>query len=169
MASAFYIVYAVRYYDVSKSTAGLLTSILMVSQTLATVFLGWLSDHWSKKWVLIIGMIFTVLAPLFAAFITTEQGFYVVFILTGFSNAVLFLSMAYTLNFGNTEEKPLYVGVANTLIAPSTILAPVVGGWLADTYSYPTAFLFAAVSAFLTTILLIVFISEPSKNETSAV
>ncbi|NPV85142.1 MAG: MFS transporter [Anaerolineae bacterium] len=166
MASAFYIVYAVKYYGVSKSTAGLLTSVLMASQTLATLFLGWLSDHWSKKWVLIIGMIFTALAPLLAAFVHTDQGFYPIFVLTGISNTVLFLSMAYALNFGNTEEKPLYVGIANTLIAPSTILAPVLGGWLADVYGYPVTFLFAAAAAFLTTLLLIAFVSEPSKNGT---
>ena len=37
------------------------------------------------------------------------------------------------LEFGEEEDRPAYIGLANTLIAPFTFLAPVLGGWLADT------------------------------------
>ena len=34
--------------------------------------------------------------------------------------------------FGSEAERPVYIGLSNTLIAPATILAPVLGGLIAD-------------------------------------
>ena len=58
--------------------------------------------------------------------------------LTGVANTALWtIMMALTLQFGNDEERPTYVGMANTLVAPVTILAPFFGGWLATIARLP--------------------------------
>jgi predicted MFS family arabinose efflux permease len=62
--------------------------------------------------------------------------------------------MTLTLDFGTDDEKPTYVGLANTLIAPATILAPLIGGWLADQAGYSATFLFAAAASLITIFVL---------------
>jgi predicted MFS family arabinose efflux permease len=51
------------------------------------------------------------------------------------------------LEFGSEADRPAYVGLANTLIAPANILAPFLGGWLADLAGYPAAFVATAIGA----------------------
>jgi MFS family permease len=69
--------------------------------------------------------------------------------------------MAFTLSFGTEDERPTYVGLANTLIAPSAILAPLLGGWLADYGGgYQSTFLTAASAGLITLILLHFLVKE---------
>jgi fructose-specific phosphotransferase system IIC component len=53
--------------------------------------------------------------------------------------------------------------MANTLAAPATMIAPLVGGWLADTQGYQATFLFAAVAGFLSVLIYHFFVKDPEK------
>jgi MFS family permease len=68
-----------------------------------------------------------------------------------------------TLQFGGARDRPTYVGMANTLIAPATIIAPLVGGWLADADGYPATFLFAALAG-LASVVVFHFVKDPAKK-----
>jgi len=46
------------------------------------------------------------------------------------------------------DDRPLYIGMANTIPAPAAILAPILGGWLADTAGFHFMFLFSALFGF---------------------
>ena len=88
--------------------------------------------------------------------------FYVVFILAGIANTVFWtIGMAFTLSYGTDDEKPTYIGLANTLIAPSAILAPLLGGVLADLGGYQLTFLAAAIAAAATLVIFHFFIHDP--------
>jgi MFS family permease len=72
-------------------------------------------------------------------------------ILAGIANVAIWtIGMAMVQEYGSIVDRPAYIGLANTLIAPFTILAPFIGGWLADSYSYSSAFFASAVFGFLT-------------------
>ena len=53
------------------------------------------------------------------------------------------------MSFGEESERPTYIGLANTLVAPATILTPFIGGWLAGTFGYPATFLTSATLGLL--------------------
>jgi len=53
------------------------------------------------------------------------------------------------MDFGTEAERPTYIGMSNTLIAPANILAPFLGGWLAQLWGYPSAFLASAAGGLL--------------------
>lgn len=171
MAFAFYTVFAVKKIGMNTLTVGIMTSILMVTQTIANPVLGWLADHWSRKWVLVIGGFCTVLSAAFAAIITQPGWFVVVFILCGIANVAFWtIGMTLALEFGNDAEKPVYVGMSNTLIAPATILAPLLGGLLADSFNYITTFHVSIVFGLITLALLTFFVKDPksiSRKSTS--
>jgi MFS family permease len=165
MASAFYTVYAVRVHGVSESTAGILASVLMITQTIANPLLGWLGDRWSRKWILVLGAIACFLSCLLAWLAPSVGLFFVVIILIGFANTAYWtVGLAFTLDFGEEKDRATYVGLANTLIAPATIIAPILGGWLVDLFNYSVTFIAAAVMSLLTALAYLVFVRDPEKT-----
>ncbi len=161
MAFAFYIVFAVRHHGLGEAAAGLMTGVLLVSQTIANPVLGWLADRWGRRKVFIMGAVAASLSAFLAMALPDLKFFFVVFILSAIANTTFWtIGMAYTLDFGTEEERPTYVGMANTLIAPSAILAPMIGGWIADAYGYQATFSIAAVCGLLTVLVLQFFVKE---------
>ena len=161
MAFAFYIVYAVKYRNMSDVTAGVMTGILFITQVVANPLLGWIADRLGRKGVLEIGALFAMLSSLLAWLAPSLDWFYLVFILDGVANTAFWtIGMAFSMDFGPEEERPTYVGMSNTLIAPATILAPFLGGWLADASGYPATFVTAAVMGLITAVLLHFFVHD---------
>jgi MFS family permease len=164
MAFAFYVVYAVRYHDMSEGMAGIMTSVLFFTQVISNPVLGQVADRWSRKHLLEIGAVAITISALLAWQAPDLSWFYLVFILAGVANTTFWsISMALTLDFGTEDERPTYVGMANTLIAPAGILAPLLGGWLADTAGFSFTFITAAAAGLVTAALLFFFVHEPKR------
>ncbi len=86
-------------------------------------------------------------------------------IFAGMASSVFWtIGIAVSLEFGTEQERPTYVGLANTLIAPSAILAPLLGGWLADWVNYRLTFLVSALFGLLTWLILFLFVRIPQKS-----
>jgi MFS family permease len=69
-----------------------------------------------------------------------------------------------SLQFGDERQRPTYVGMSNTLIAPSAILAPLVGGLLADSFGYSITFITSAVIGLMSVIALATLVKDPAKK-----
>lgn len=69
--------------------------------------------------------------------------------------------MVMTLEFGKDNERPAYIGLSNTLVAPFTILAPIFGGWLADATGYGYTFLVTAIFGLITALVLHFMVRDP--------
>lgn len=162
MGFAFYIVYGLRAFNMDAVTAGYLTAALTISQTVANVGMGWLGDRFGHRSMLIAGAVAVVLSS-FAAWAAPSIGWlYLVFVLSGLANVSFWtIGMAMTTQFGTEIERPVYIGLANTLIAPATIIAPILGGWIADVAGYKTTFMLSAIGGLLTTLVLIFLVKNP--------
>ncbi len=162
MAFAFYTVYAVQHHHISESQVGIMTSVLFMTQVIANPLFGWIADRFGHKWILEAGAIATILSVLMAWQAPGIGLFYVAIVLYGAANTIYWtIGMAMTLEFGEESQRPTYVGLANSLLAPATILAPILGGWLADSGGYPFTFVTAAGFAALTTIVLHFWVRDP--------
>jgi MFS family permease len=162
MAFAFYTIFAVKYHGMGPALAGVMTSVIFFTQVIANPLLGRLADRWSRKGILEIGSVAIIISALLAWLAPTLNWFYLVFILTGIANTAFWtISLAITLDFGEEEERPTYVGMANTLIAPSAIIAPFLGGWLADTAGYQYTFIAAAIAGLFTALILHFMVRDP--------
>ena len=168
MAFSFYTVFAVKNLNAGEYDAGVLTSVLMIGQVIANLLLGWVSDRWSRIGVLKIGALSILLSALIAHLAPSVGWMYPVMVLNAVANTAFWtISMAMTLQFGHEDDRPTYVGMANTFIAPATIIAPLIGGWMADTGGYRSTFLFAAVAGLLSLAMLHFFVKDPQKAATT--
>jgi MFS family permease len=164
MGFAFYIVYALRHFQMDEITAGFLTATLTVSQTVANAGMGWLGDKVGHRAMLIIGAGAATLSSFLAWMAPALAWFFPIFILTGFANVSIWTNgMTMTVDFSGEEERPFYIGLAQTLTAPATMLAPLIGGWIADTKGFVITFALSMVLSIVMMSILIFIIKEPRK------
>ena len=165
MATAFYAVYAVKELNVSSLQVGVMTSVLLITQVVMNPLLGRLSDVWSRKWVLVLGSISAAASACIALVVKEADLFYLVFILTGIAATAFWtIGITISLEFGDESQRPTYVGMANTLISPATMLAPLLGGLLADSFGYSVTFITSAALALVSSLILVVLVKDPGRH-----
>jgi MFS family permease len=164
MGFAFYIVYALRRFDMTEVTAGYLTATLTIAQTVANAGMGWLGDRVGHRLMLIVGAASAMLSSLLAWLAPSLAWFFPIFILTGFANVSIWTNgMTMTVDFSDEKERPFYIGLAQTLTAPATIVAPLIGGWIADTQGFVITFGLSSVLSIVMMSILIFLVKEPRK------
>jgi MFS family permease len=169
MGFAFYVVYAINHFGMDEFTAGILTATLTGAAILANPIMGWAGDRWGHRRLMLLGMVGATLSSLLAWWAPSLNWFYLIMVLTALANvAVWTLALILTVEFGTESERPLYIGLSNTLIAPATILAPLLGGWLADQVGYPFMFACTAAGGILTLCILYFFFRDPLKLVTKS-
>jgi MFS family permease len=165
MGFAFYIVYGLRTFGMDEITAGWLTATLTGTQIAANLVMGWLGDRIGHRTMLIVGALSTALSSLLAWQAANVTWLYPAFILNGLANVSYWtIGMAFTVAFGAEEERPTYIGLSNTLVAPFAIAAPLIGGWIADTVSYQATFLTSALIGLMVSALLLLFVRNPQST-----
>ena len=161
---AFYTVYAVRFHGMSEVGVGVMTTVLLGVQIAANPLMGWLGDRWSHRLVMEAGILAAALSALTAWWAPSPVWFSLAFVLAGIANVAIWtVGMAFIMEFGSPAERPAYIGLANTLVAPATILAPLLGGWLADAAGYRAAFLVSFLGGLATVAVLHLRVQDPRR------
>ena len=159
---AFLTIFGIRRFDLSPETAGALTSVLLVSQMLSSTLVGWVGDRWGHRRMLVFGNLLTVLSIVIALAAPDVSWFYPVFAMTGIVNSTQWSTiMSITVQFCSVAERPIYIGMANTLIAPVTVFAPIIGGWLVDAVSFELTFSIFALAGMLSMLVYIAMMDDP--------
>ncbi len=141
MAMPFYILFVGIDLDLSGQTLGLLTFAFMLSSTLSNLFWGTIADRTGFRFVMLAGIGLWILSTLVLLMVTGLWPTMLVFAgigagFQGFQSA----AMNMTLEFGNRQDLPMRIAVANTAAEFAGILGPVLGGFLASTISYTATF-----------------------------
>ena len=167
MGFAFYVIYAVRQFGMSDAAAGVMVAILLIAQVALSPVMGRWGDRWSHRGVMSLGALGAAFSALLAAQATSAAWFYIIFILEAIGTVAIWtIPVALSVSFANTdEERPLYIGLSNTLCAPATILAPVLGGWLADAASFNLTFILSAICGLLMTGALWFVMKDPTREK----
>jgi len=101
--------------------------------------------------VLMVGAAALSLSAMIAWLAPSYTWFYLAFMLAGIAYVTVWATqMVVTLQFARNDQRPAYIGLSNTITAPSALLSPILGGWLAGQAGYPATFWIAVVSAILT-------------------
>ena len=167
MAFAFYVIYAVQQYKMSDGAAGIMVAILLIGQVVLSPVMGRLGDRWSHRGVMSLGAIGAALSAILAWKATSVEWFYAIFLLESVAVVAIWtIPLAMSVTFAHhADERPIYIGLANTLPAPATILAPLLGGLLADVAGFHTTFIVSAVFAVSMAAVLWIAVKDPSKQK----
>ena len=166
MGFSFYIIYALRRFNMDSITAGFLTATLTISQTVANIGMGWIGDRVGHRAMLILGAVAALLSSILAWNAASIAWFYPIFLLTGLANVSIWtIGMAMTVDFGTESERPLYIGLSQTLTAPATIIAPLIGGWIVDKAGFIPTFTISIVLSLAMIGILIFLVKDPRTHK----
>ena len=140
-ASAFYAVYAIRKFNLPTSYAGTFTIILMASQVLGNIIFGYLADFFGHKINILLLAASSATASLVAILANNVLMFGIVFFFMGFTISLQGISrLAIVVEMCNESERPIYLGLLNSVTAP-TILFGIIGGSLITVIGYVPVFM----------------------------
>lgn len=166
MAVAFIAVYATEQRGLPESLAGRFTSWMLGTQVITTPFWGMFGDRRGHKAALQFGLLCTALSTVLALIVTTPAGFYAVFALLGASTGIQFTTtLNMVVEFATPAERVTYIGLHGTLIAPATLLAPLIGGWVAQFTGFPPLFIMATVCSMIAFVILTFFTRDPRHRQ----
>ncbi|CAN5790331.1 MFS transporter [soil metagenome] len=162
MATGFFMVYGTERFQIDGQGVGLLTAILVGSAAVMNLVWGFVGDRLGHKIVLAGAAFAMALAALTAWLAVSPVWLMVTFALIGVYSAGDGVSgFNIILEFCAPADRPTYIGLTNTLLAPILTVAPLLGGWLAMTLDYSGLFLIALVIAIIGGLLMLFWVREP--------
>jgi MFS family permease len=165
MATGFLIVYSAKTWNLPDSQAGGFIVAMQVGQTLSNLFFGFLADHKGHKLSLEISFLVNVVSLALAVAAPSPLWFYPVFFLRGAVQAGTFISgVSIVLEFTGAENRPTYIGLANTIPGVTATLAPLLGGLLAGLTGYLWMFVLSAIIGAASLAVLHFSVREPRTN-----
>lgn len=170
MGVGFVSLYAATERGIPESMAGIFTSWMLGSQVITTPLWGIIGDRYGHKGALQFGLICSGAAMALALVSQTPVGFYAVFALLGGGTGVAFTTtLNMVVEFADEASRVTYIGLHGTLIAPATMLAPLMGGWLAQVAGFDTLFIVATVCCILAVLMLTFFVRDPRHRQLARV
>jgi MFS family permease len=162
MAGGFYTVYALRAWHVPDWQVGVFTTLLLAGQMLGNLTLGWLADHAGHRLVLALGLAALAAGNVVALAADSVDALGLVFALSGVHIASLHISSrTILLELAPESERPTYIGLANTALAPLTFAAPLAAGVMADRLGFPAIFATAATLSGIGLAVLLARVRDP--------
>ncbi len=157
VASAFYVLYATRHQGFSIEATGLFVSASVVGSLTSGLLMGAMQDRLGPLAHMRLSIVVAAMSPLLALatgplFAGLGTGVLLpLYLLLYFFLGISGGSMSWPffnwiMEYTTESWRPLYIGMLNTLGA-ITMLAPVLGGWIASTFSYPAVFWLALIFA----------------------
>jgi MFS family permease len=168
MATGFLVVYTVQTWNLPDAEASGFMIALQIGLTLANLFFGFLSDRKGHKLSLEICLLLSALALVLAIIAPSPWWFFPIFFLSGAVSAGTFISgISIVYEFTEAENRPTYIGLANTIPGIVVSVAPLIGGWLAGAMSYRAMFILSAIIGAVSWVLLRFSVREPRKMKSS--
>ncbi len=162
MAMPFYILYAGDYIGLTGQTLGVLTFAFTMSGTISNLFWGQMADKKGFRLVFLLSIILWMISTLLLMFVSHYAVTVLVFIgigaaVQGFNNS----SQNMTLEFGDRNNLPMRIAIANTAAEFAGTIGPLLGGLLAATLGYQSVFIVSMTFLFVGGLVVRYFVPEP--------
>jgi MFS family permease len=166
MGSGFFTVYALRVLGAPTWRAGVFTTMLLAGQIAGNLVFGWVADRVGHRVVLATGTAAMTCASLVALTAPSADLLLPAFVLDGVYDAALAVSgLNILLELApSTGERPTYVGLGRTAVAPVAFAAPLLGGLLADAAGFAIVFAVGAAFSLVALVLLVTRVREPRQS-----
>ncbi len=159
--TSFYSVYAIEKFDLPTSYAGTFTAIVMTTNVVANIVLGIIADTYGHKVNLLLLAFCSAAAAILAVLSSNILMYGFVFIFLACAIQVQLISrLSFIAEMCKENERPLYVGIINTITAPTMIIG-LLFGWFVPKIGYNSVFIITAILAVSSFFILYKFVEEP--------
>jgi MFS family permease len=163
--SSFYSVYAIEKFSLPASYAGTFTAIVMISNIAANILFGIIADTYGHRKNLLAFAVCSAAAALFAVGSSNILMYGLVFVFLACATQIQAISrLSFIAEMCREQERPVYVGIVNTVTAP-TIVIGVLFGWLVPMTGYAAIFVTAALLAVNSFLILYNVVNEPRTSQ----
>jgi len=168
MSMPFYILYAGQSIGLTGETLGIVTFAFTISGTFSNLVWGTLADRRGFRDTFLIAISLWIVSTLL---LMSAEGYLVtvlVFVgvgaaVQGFQNA----SMNLTLEFGDREDLPVRIAIANMASEVAGTIGPLLGGLLAALWNYEAVFMTSVAFLTIGGIVVRIYVPEPRRRVTS--
>jgi len=161
IGAGFVTVAALQRWEVPDSTVGIYTAALLLGQAVGNLAFGLLADRYGHKLSLELSALSACLAFAIAWLAQEAEWYYLTFALLGVTlGAIIVSGILVTMEFCEPQRRPTYIGMANTGVGVASVIAPLLGMWLASV-SYNWLFALSAGINLLALILMRWWVKEP--------
>ena len=165
MSTSFFLVFGEKSLSLSGGEVGLLAAVFIGTQALMQPLMGSLGDRWGHKRNFVLAALSIVLASLCALLAADVVG-------VGLALALLSCAIScdsvsqhnIVLEFASPREQPTYIGLMNSILAPVTFAAPLLGGWIVAQYGYSALFATSIGVGVCAGLLFLRWVAEPRDN-----
>jgi MFS family permease len=165
MATSFFIIYGNQRFGLDGAAIGLMTATLVATQAIMSLVWGVIGDRAGHKVVLTSAAFALAMAALNTLLAPTQGWLVLSFVLLGmYSSGDAVSGLNIILEFARPEDRPTFIGLTNTLLAPTIVLAPMIGGWIATVAGFPVLLIMAATIAATGATLLAFWVHEPRQK-----
>ena len=169
MAMPFYILYAGNSIGLSGVTLGIITFAFTIAGTFSNLIWGAIADARGFRVVFLVSCMLWVgasaillMKPSYAMIIIVFSGIGAAF--QGFENA----SRSIVLEFGDRDNRPARIAIANTVAQISGSVGPLLGGAMAACFGYESVFITAILFLVTGASLVYFFVPEPRTDNASS-
>jgi MFS family permease len=164
LGMGFVTVSAIQIWQVSDGTVGFYTFALLLGQGGGNLLAGVLADRLGHKLSLELGITMAAVGFSLAWFAPNPNWYYAAFFFIGLSIGVSIVSgTLISMEFSTPERRPTYMGIANTIVGLGSVIAPLIGGFLA-LYGYTWAFATSVIVCLLGLMLMRRTVREPRRG-----
>ena len=169
MAMPFYILYAGNSIGLSGGTLGIITFAFTAAGTVSNLIWGAIADSRGFRLVFLFSCMLWVGA---SAMLLTKPSYAVIVMVfagigaayQGFENA----SRSIVLEFGDRDNRPARIAIANTVAQISGSVGPLLGGAMAGWFGYESVFITAILFLVSGALLVYFFVPEPRACKASS-
>ena len=161
LGMGFITVSAIQRWQVADGTVGFYTFALLIGQGCGNLLAGAMADRLGHKLSLELGITMAAVGFSLAWLAPTPNWYYAAFFFIGLSVGISIVSgTLISMEFSTPQQRPTYMGTANTVVGIGGVIAPLIGGLLAI-YGYNWTFALSVIVCLIGLVLLRWTVREP--------
>ena len=165
MALAFYILFAGTRMELSGTVLGGLTTVWMLTSSMANLGWGALADRYGYKLVILVTLAAWIASHIQLLFVEGFPGMVVFFILMGAASGGFNQSAQnMVLEFGRFEDIPIRLAASGSAVNLIATVGPVLGGAVVALAGYVELFVLTILLQAVAFVIMLWFVSEPRRE-----
>lgn len=166
MVNPFFSLYLEEELHLDVSQSSYFFAIRALMTLVFAPIAGYLLDKQGRKPTFMVGMVLLVATMLGYRAVSTYNQVLIIRALESISNAVLMTTTrTFVADLMRPEIRGFGMGLYMTIVDESSTMGALLGGWIAEVYSFGTIFLIGAVTAAVCAVITWLWVPEPPRHE----